>query len=190
VADLVVMASGSGSNFEAIALSARGAGHTVLALICDNTKAYALERAERLDIPSAVFEYRAGRADAEVRIAEYLESLGPDIIALAGFMRILPGRIVDLFPNRIVNVHPSLLPDSPGTHAIERTYSGGGAMGVTVHIVDHGVDTGPVLVQEEVERPPGATLQDMEARIHETEHRIFPAAVVSLLNAARSGVHA
>ena len=190
MADLVVMASGSGSNFEAIAVAALQAGHRVRALVCDRVDAFALVRAERLAVPSAVFDYRSGRREAEHRIAEFLASLQPDLIALAGFMRILPAAIVDVFRGRIVNVHPSILPDCPGMHAIERTYEAGGAMGVTVHIVDHGVDTGPILVQEEVARTADASLETMEAAIHETEHRIYPAAVLQLLAGAESGVPA
>lgn len=177
MADFAVLASGSGTNFLALAQRV-GLPHTLSALITDNARAYALVRAEELGIPSTVINYRAGRDQAQDRLLALLEELDPDLIALAGFMKILPASIVDRFQGRILNIHPSILPAYPGTRAIERSYADPeAAMGITIHLVDRGVDTGPVLAQIPAERSASESLEEVSARIHALEHEHYPRVV-------------
>lgn len=183
MADCVVLASGSGSNFEAIATRLTSSTHRLLALICDRQGAAVLERAARLGVPARLVDYSLGRRKAEEQLAQLLVSLDPDLIVLAGFMRILPGTIVDAFPERIINIHPALLPAYPGMHAIERSWADQASMGVTVHLVDRGVDTGPVLARWEADRSGNPSLEEMEARIHKLEHLHYPLIVERQLNA-------
>jgi phosphoribosylglycinamide formyltransferase 1 len=184
MADFVVLASGAGTNFEAIARALQRSQHRLLALVTDNPTAHALVRAETLRVPSVVVNYQSGRRHAESRLARVLDSLNPDLVVLAGFMKVLPPHIVEQYPNRIVNVHPSLLPDYPGLQAIERSYAdAAGKMGITIHIVDRGVDTGPVLARFVADRTGGATLEEMEDRIHELEHRHYPEIIEEQLSA-------
>jgi formyltetrahydrofolate-dependent phosphoribosylglycinamide formyltransferase len=190
VSRLAVLASGNGSNFEALANALRsrpaaaGPMHECVLLIYDRRSAYAAERASRLGIPSRyVTYYQRESAEAEAEIGALLDEAGADIVALAGFMRILSGLFVARRKGRLVNVHPSLLPAWPGAHAIERAYGAGELrFGVTVHQVDEGMDTGAIIVQESFTAEPGESLDAVEARIHELEHRIYPRAVLRLLD--------
>lgn len=184
MADYVVLASGSGSNFEAIARALAGGTHRLLALVTDNPAAHALVRAENLGVPSVVVNYGAGRRRAETRLARLLDSYEPDLVVLAGFMKVLPPHIVENHPGRILNIHPSLLPDYPGLRAIERSYAdAGGKMGITIHVVDRGVDTGPVLARFVADRTGCPSLEEMERRIHELEHRHYPEIIEEQLDA-------
>jgi len=190
VADYVVLASGSGSNFQAIADYPGLANHRLLALISDNPFAYALTRAERLGISSVVINYAAGRRAAEARLGDLLASFEPTLVVLAGFMKVLPAHIVDRFPDRIVNIHPSLLPDHPGLHAIEASFSDQASrMGITIHVVDHGVDTGRIIARVEADRTGAESIEQMEERIHNLEHRHYPPIIAERLELFdRSGV--
>jgi len=182
VADFVVLASGSGTNFDAIAAYEPLAAHRLLALVTDNPDAVALRRAEQRGIASIVVHYGAGRRDAEARLCRVLDSLSPDLVVLAGFMKVLPAEIVDRFAGRIVNIHPSMLPAYPGLRAIERSYADQDSrMGVSIHLVDHGVDTGPLVEQHAAARDGTETLSEMEARIHALEHEHYPRVVAALL---------
>ncbi len=183
MAEFVVLASGSGSNFEAIARHPGLADHRLLALITDNPHAYALTRAEKLGISSVVVNYAAGRRAAEERLGTLLDSFEPALVVLAGFMKVLPARLVDRFSERIVNIHPSLLPNYPGLHAIEASFSDAEShMGVTIHIVDHGVDTGRIIAQFKADRSEIDSLEQMEERIHTLEHRHYPAVIADRLS--------
>jgi phosphoribosylglycinamide formyltransferase 1 len=191
VARLAVLASGNGSNFEALALALRarpaaGRGHECVLLIHDRRAAFAAERAQRLGIPSRYVGY-TGRnlAETEAEIAAALEGSGAELIALAGFMRLLSPGFAASRRGRIVNVHPALLPKWPGLHAIERAYEAGdGEFGATVHLVDEGMDSGPVLAQASFSvEAPRPSLAEIEERVHELEHDIFPRAVLELLDA-------
>lgn len=188
MADFVVLASGSGSNFEAIARYPGLAEHRLLALISDNPRAYALTRAEKLGVSSVVVNYDAGRRDAETRLGALLSSFNPALVVLAGFMKVLPSRLVDQFPDRIVNIHPSLLPAHPGLHAIEASYRDPtSGMGITIHVVDHGVDTGRVIEQFPVDSHGTDNLEQMEARIHELEHEHYPRVIAAQLRLLGDG---
>lgn len=191
MADFVVLASGSGSNFEATVRALADSRHRLLALITDNPGAYALVRAEALGVPSVVVNYGIGRRRGESRLARLLTSYRPDLVVLAGFMKVLPPHIVELFPGRIMNIHPSLLPDYPGLRAIERSYADAtGKMGITIHLVDRGVDTGPVLARFVADRTGARTLEEMESRIHSLEHRHYPEIIAEQLDAIEEGKRA
>ena len=184
MADYVVLASGSGSNFEAIATSPSLQRHRLLALITSRANAPVLRRADRLGIPSLVVNYDAGRAQAEDHLLDVFRRLQPDLIALAGYMRILPPPIVERYRGRILNIHPALLPGHPGRNAIERSYADRDSpMGITVHSVDEGVDTGPILARFEADRSGEPTLEEMEARIHQLEHVHYPRLIAEELDA-------
>lgn len=185
MAKLAILASGSGTNFQAIAerLAADGR-HSVACLICDKQGAFALERAARLGLPAFLVSYRGKpREAAEALIAERLEETGADLVALAGFMRILSPGLVGAWKGRMVNIHPSLLPKYPGAHAIERSFeSGDPELGITIHYVDEGMDTGEIILQESFRRTPGMDLAAAEARIHGLEHRWYPETVAGLMD--------
>jgi phosphoribosylglycinamide formyltransferase-1 len=190
VSRLAVLASGNGSNFEALAEALRarpaadGPRHECVLLVYDRVAAYAARRAERLGIFSRyVTYYQREAAAAEAEITAALREARVDVVALAGFMRILSGGFVAAWRGRLVNVHPSLLPAWPGAHAIERAYEAGERrFGVTVHFVDEGMDTGTIIDQESFEPEAGESLEAIEARIHSIEHRIYPRAVLKLLD--------
>jgi phosphoribosylglycinamide formyltransferase-1 len=199
VAKLAVLASGNGGNFEALvrALCARaecgmplceGPRHECVLLAYDRKAAFAAERAARLRVPARYVGYykrEAGTAEAELTAA--LDEAGADLVALAGFMRLLSPAFVASRRGRIVNVHPSLLPAWPGAHAITRAYDAGETeFGVTVHFVDEGMDTGAIIAQEAFARARGESVGEVEARVHEVEHRIYPKAVLALLDGIES----
>jgi phosphoribosylglycinamide formyltransferase 1 len=190
VSRLAVLASGNGSNFEALAEALRsrpaaaGPLHDCVLLVHDRKSAYAAERARRLGIEARhITYYQRDAAEAEAEIAAALDEAGAEIVALAGYMRILSGTFVAAWKGTLVNVHPSLLPKWPGARAIARAYGAGERkFGVTVHYVDEGMDTGPVIVQESFAAEPGESLEKVEARVHELEHRMYPRAVMRILD--------
>jgi phosphoribosylglycinamide formyltransferase 1 len=171
-----VLVSGAGTNLQALL----DAGLPVVAVASSNTKAPALDRAARAGIeagafPTVEFESREHRDE---EMAEWLSERGVELVVLAGFMQLLTAPFLDRFPGRILNVHPSLLPAFPGAHAVEDALAHGVKVtGATVHFVDEGIDTGPIVVQEAVEVRDGDTLETLHARIQEVEHRLLPHAV-------------
>ena len=171
-----VLVSGEGTNLQAL-LDER----LPIAAVASNwEEAPALERARRAGVPTAVFrlEEYPDRTARDLAMASWLEDHAVRLVVLAGYMHLLTPAFLACFPQRIVNVHPSLLPDFPGLRAIEDAVAAGvETTGVTVHLVDEGVDTGPVLRQEPVPVEPRATL---EQRIHATEHRVLPEVVRAL----------
>ncbi len=171
-----VLVSGEGTNLQAL-IDAR---LPVVAVASNKAGVRALERAAAAGIATAVFD-AAGYETREARdqaLAEWLESRGVRVVVCAGYMHLLREPFLERFAGRIVNVHPSLLPQFPGTRAIDDALAAGVATtGVTVHLVDEGVDTGPILRQEHVEVEPRDTLAE---RIHATEHRILPEVVKEL----------
>jgi phosphoribosylglycinamide formyltransferase-1 len=187
---LAVLASGNGSNFEALvgALRSRpvesGPRHECVLLVYDRKAAFAAERARRLGIPSRyVSYYKREASEAEAEIAAALGEARVDLAALAGFMRMLSPSFVAARAGRIVNVHPSLLPKWPGAHSIERAFrSGERDFGVTVHRVDEGMDTGEVIESESFRSESEETLEEIEARVHVVEHRVYPRAVLRILD--------
>ena len=181
-ANIAVLASGSGTNFEALALaSARGEWRgRIVALLTDRPGAGVIERARRLGVealcpPAGRFRTRI---EDERPWLDALRARGVDTLLLAGFMRRLHETMLDAFPDRILNIHPSLLPAFPGLDAIRQAWEHGVRVtGCTVHLVTDEVDGGPILAQSAVEVRDGDTPASLEARIHEAEHRLFPATV-------------
>jgi len=171
-----VLASGNGTNLQALIDD----GLPINAVASNRKEAYALIRAREAGIPTATFslDCHASREERDLVMATWLEEHGVELVVLAGYMHLLTEPFLHRFPGRIVNVHPSLLPAFPGAHAIRDAIAAGAdPTGVTVHYVDQGLDTGPVLAQEPVALEPQATL---EARIHAVEHRLLPRVVREL----------
>ena len=152
-----------------------------MSAVASNRKdAYALQRARNARIPTATFalDCFASREERDLVMATWLEEHGVELVVLAGYMHLLRKTFLDRFPGRVVNVHPSLLPEFPGAHPIEDVLAAGvETTGVSVHFVDEGIDTGPVILQEEVPVEPRGTLEE---RIHAVEHRLLPKAVREL----------
>ncbi len=171
-----VLVSGEGTNLQALL----DAGLPVAAVASNCTDARALERATTAGVPTAAFPLDAyeDRAARDHAMADWLEEQGVRIVVCAGYMHLLTSGFLTRFPERIVNVHPSLLPAFPGVKAVEEALAAGvDTTGVTVHLVDEGVDTGPVVRQVPVPVEPRATLLE---RIHEVEHRLLPEVVREL----------
>ena len=175
MARLAVFASGRGSNFVAIAAALKGAGrHAIEFLLCDVEGAAVLGRARELGIPTFPIDYAGlAREAVEKKIVRHLERRQVDLVALAGFMRLLTPYFIDAFKGPIINLHPSLLPKYPGTRAIEESFlSADRELGVSVIRIDAGVDTGPVLAQKSFTRDGSESREDIESRIHALEHEI------------------
>jgi phosphoribosylglycinamide formyltransferase-1 len=172
-----VLASGTGTNLQALL----DAGLPVRAVASNRRDAPALERAN--GIPTSAFEL-ADYPDRDARdaaMAAWLHDQGVEVVVLAGYMHLLTPAFLDRFPNAVVNVHPSLLPEFPGAHAVEDQLAAGvRESGATVHIVDEGIDSGPVLAQERVAVRPDDTPESLHARIKEIEHRLLPRVVEEL----------
>jgi phosphoribosylglycinamide formyltransferase-1 len=171
-----VLVSGEGTNLQALL----DAGLPVRAVASNRSGARALERAERAGLAAGVFELGsyASREARDGAMAKWLEEQGSEFVVCAGYMQLLTPAFLDRFPNRIVNVHPSLLPEFPGARAIDEALAAGvETTGVTVHLVDEGIDTGAVIVQEPVPVEPRETLAE---RIHAVEHRLLPKVVSEL----------
>lgn len=177
-----VLASGSGSNLQALL----DAGLPVVAVASNVEGAGALGRAAAAGLPAAVFalgDYR-DRETRDAAMAGWLTASGVDLVVSAGYMHLLTPAFLDRFPGRVVNVHPALLPAFPGAHAVEDALAAGvHETGATVHVVDEGVDTGPVLRQETVPVLPGDTPASLHERIREVEHRLLPEVVRELIEA-------
>ncbi len=185
MANLAIFASGTGSNFVAIADALAGGPHRVAVLVTDKPDAPVVERAHERDIAVYHADYRPRRARSEVEreIIDELDRRECHMIALAGFMKILTPTIIDRFPQRIVNIHPSLLPRHAGVGAIENSFNSGDTeLGITIHFVDYGVDTGPIIVQRSFNRSEVADLQAACERIHALEHYWYPKVVHDLLD--------
>jgi phosphoribosylglycinamide formyltransferase-1 len=171
-----VLVSGAGTNLQALI----DAGLPVHAVASNTPGVSALERAHAASIPAAVFDLvdHPDRDARDLAMAAWLEERGVTLIVLAGYMHLLTPGFLERFPGRVVNVHPSLLPSFPGTRAIEEAMAAQvETTGVTVHLVDEGIDTGPVLSQEAVPVEPRETLVE---RIHAVEHRLLPEVVREL----------
>ena len=178
---LVVLASGSGTNLQAILDRLHGRdGIVVVGVGSDKAEARALERARAAGVETGVFP-RGDYADREARdaaMAGWIEARGTDLIVLAGYMQLLSASFVARFRDRIVNVHPALLPAFPGLDAIGQALEAGvETTGVSVHFVDEGVDTGPVLAQREVAVPASRDRAQLEEAIHAAEHELYPEAI-------------
>jgi phosphoribosylglycinamide formyltransferase-1 len=168
-----VLVSGSGTNLQALL----DAGLPVTAVASNAAGAYALDRAAGAGVPSAVFELDAyaSREERDLDMARWLTEHGVEIVVCAGYMHVLTPAFLARFPRRVINVHPSLLPAFPGTQAVADALAARvEETGVTVHEVDEGIDTGPVLAQEQVAIRPEDTPASLLERLHEVEHRLLP----------------
>ena len=189
---LVVFISGNGSNLQAI-LEACASGELdarVVAVISNKADAYGLVRAKSAGVEAIHFAKKENesRREYDERLAALVVTFLPDYVILAGWMRILTSAFLNLFPNKVINLHPALPGKFPGTHAIERAlaaYQQGEIeyTGVMIHLVpDEGVDNGPVLATEIVPIEKGDTLESLETRVHQTEHRLLVNALQSIIS--------
>jgi formyltetrahydrofolate-dependent phosphoribosylglycinamide formyltransferase len=172
-----VLVSGGGTNLQALL----DAGLPVVAVASNRRGAPALARTG--SVPAAAFELAdyPDRAARDSAMADWLEEQGVRLVVLAGYMHLLTPAFLDRFPDAVVNVHPSLLPAFPGAHAVEEQLAAGVAeSGATVHLVDEGVDSGPILAQERISVFPGDTPDSLHERIKVVEHRLLPEVVREL----------
>lgn len=170
-----VLASGFGSNLGALLEADVG----VVAVASDKAEAYALERARAAGVPAKAFRI-ADRAERDEAIADWLESHGVELVVLAGYMKLSSPAFLARFPDRVINVHPSLLPAFPGLRAVEQALDHGvKVFGVTVFYVDEGVDSGRIIAQRAVELPDARTPEDVMAALRPLEHELLTAVVRS-----------
>ncbi len=184
---LGILGSGSGSNMQAIldAIDAGTLDARIALVLSDNPHAIILERARGRGIATGVIDCRGFRTkfpeEAQAETAGRLKAAGVELVCLAGFMRLVKRPLLDGYPNRILNIHPALLPAFPGLESWKQALDAGvPETGCTVHFVDEGMDTGPVILQERVPVLPGDTPQSLHARIQVAEHRLYPAAILRI----------
>jgi phosphoribosylglycinamide formyltransferase-1 len=178
---IAVLASGGGTNLQAILDKLHGSdGFEVVAVASDKPGAQALARAAKAGVETEVFA-RAEGEDREARdavMAAWLAERKPDLVVLAGYMQLLSPAFVEAFEQRIVNVHPALLPSFPGLDAVQQALDHGARVtGVTVHFVDEGVDSGPIILQRAIEIPQSRVWDHAEEQIHAVEHELLPEAI-------------
>ena len=180
-----VLVSGRGSNLQALIDAARrGELGAEIAVVVSNVEdAPGLDRARQAGIPAVFRDHRGMKREAfDAEVVEVLRAHGVDLVCLAGFMRLLSPVFVRAFPGRILNIHPALLPAFPGLDAQRQAFEHGVKVsGATVHLVDEGLDSGPIVAQEAVRVLSSDTPETLAARILETEHRLYPRAVRLLL---------
>ncbi|MBN1405915.1 MAG: phosphoribosylglycinamide formyltransferase [Candidatus Omnitrophica bacterium] len=180
--NIAVFCSGYGSNFQAIADAAREnffKGRITI-MVCDNKDAFALERAKKEGIPTllALRENFKTREDFENKIIRELDNQEIGLVCLAGFMRILTPEFIERYKDRVINVHPSLLPSFKGTSGIKDAFEYAVKItGVTVHFVTQELDSGPIILQEPVKIESTDTEKTLEEKIHAVEHRLYPEAI-------------
>lgn len=179
---IAILASGNGSNLEAILKEVRSGNLPVEVAFCfsDNPTARALERARNLGFETVQFAPKdfESREKYEEALAARLETARVDFVILAGYMRLLGAKFVHRFQDRILNIHPALLPSFKGTHGIRDAWEYGMTVtGVTVHFVNEEMDGGPIVAQEAVAITEGETLESLEERLHRIEHRLYPEAI-------------
>jgi phosphoribosylglycinamide formyltransferase-1 len=178
---IAVLASGTGTNLQAILDSLHGRdGIEVVCVVSNKAGAPALERAASAGVETCVFEGsdHRDRVDRDAAMADWLAEREVDLIVLAGYMELLSPEFVRRFRNRVVNVHPALLPSFPGLDAVGQALEHGVRVtGVTVHFVDEGVDSGPIILQRPVDVPYTRDRSQLEREIHEVEHQLLPEAI-------------
>ena len=177
-----VLISGSGTNLQAIidAIEAGKVNAQIVKVLSSRPDAYGLQRAEAAGIPTVAVN-RAVYADAHAanqRIADEMLSAGAEYLVMAGYMRMVGEEVLDAFPDRVVNLHPALLPSFVGAHAIQDAFDAGVKVtGVTVHFANAEYDKGPIIAQKAVRVKEGDTVDTLEARIHKAEHKLYPKVV-------------
>lgn len=180
--NLGVLVSGSGTNLQAIidSIEAKRLDAKIKIVISNNPAAYAIERAKKYHIPTFIVQdsHFPSREESDKHLVEILKSHSVDLVALAGFMRLLTPAFIKTFPMKILNIHPALLPAFPGLHVQKKAVECGVKFsGCTVHIVDEGVDTGPIVIQAVVPVHEDDTEKTLTERILKEEHRIYPQAI-------------
>ena len=182
---LGVLGSGSGSNMQAIldAIDAGTLDARIAIVLSDNPDAFILERARQRGIETGIIDCRGFKTkfpeEAQQETADVLKAAGVELVCLAGFLRLVKRPLLDSFPNRILNIHPALLPAFPGLESWKQALDAGvSETGATVHFVDEGMDTGPVILQQRVPVLPGDTAESLHARIQIAEHQLYPEAIM------------
>jgi len=178
---IAVLASGSGTNLQAILDTLHGRGEVEVAAVASNVEdAPALGRAQRAGVPTAAFplDAHADRTTRDAALADWVAGHGAQLVVLAGYMQLLTPAFLGRFPHAVVNVHPALLPAFPGLDAVGQALAHGvRVFGVTVHFVDEGVDTGPIILQRAIELPHARTPEDVLEPLHAIEHELLPEAI-------------
>ena len=181
---LGILGSGSGSNMQAIldAIAAGTLDAEIVLVLSDNPDGYILERAKKAGIPTALIDCRGFKTkfpeEAQLETVAALQAAGVELICLAGFMRLVKAPLLEAFPHRILNIHPALLPAFPGVAAWKQAIEAKATeSGCSVHYVDDGMDTGPVILQAKVPVFPDDTAETLHQRIQVEEHRLYPEAI-------------
>lgn len=176
---IAIFASGNGSNFEAIAkaIEKKAIDAEIAVLFCDQKAAFVLERAAKYQVPTVSFSPKdfLSKVNYENEIKRTMYEFNVELIVLAGYMRIVGSTLLEAFPKKIINLHPSLLPSFPGLHGIRDAFDYGVKVsGITIHYIDEGVDTGPIIAQATTEITAEDTLKSLEEKIHQLEHYWYP----------------
>jgi phosphoribosylglycinamide formyltransferase 1 len=179
---IAVLASGTGSNLQAILETLHGGaeGIVVAAVASNKPDVPALARAERVGVPTAAFplDDYPDRSSRDAALADWVAGHDVQLVVLAGYMHLLTPAFLGRFPHAIVNVHPSLLPAFPGLRPVDEALAAGvRVFGVTVHFIDEGVDTGPIILQRALELPYARTREEVLERLHPIEHELLPEAI-------------
>jgi phosphoribosylglycinamide formyltransferase 1 len=177
---IAVLVSGNGTNLQALLNTVHGHEAEIVAVASNTSEAPALRRAAACRVPTKAFSRScyADRQERDETMAEWLQECGARLIVLAGFMELLSERFLDRFPDSVINVHPSLLPNYPGLHSIERALADRAKVfGVTVHYVDRGIDTGPVILQKSRRLPRAKDPAEVLEALRPLEHSLLPEAV-------------
>lgn len=178
--NVVILISGSGSNLQALIDQSKTGEYTIASVISNNADAYGLQRATRAGIPTLVIDHRdfADRKEFDLALQEAIDAINPNLLVLAGFMRILGADFVSHFSGRILNIHPSLLPKFQGTRTHERALEAGEKEhGASVHFVTEDLDGGPVIAQERIKVRADDTADSLQRRVLQKEHLLYPKVV-------------
>lgn len=179
---VAIFASGNGTNFEAIAEA--DLPIDIKLLVCDHHDAYVVKRAKKFNVDVFIAEVTKSenRIKREEKILQALHQAGVEVVFLAGYMRIIGETLLNAYPQKIVNIHPALLPSFPGKQGILDAYNAGvRETGVTIHFINAEIDSGQIIAQEVVPRKEGDTLDDLESRIHAAEHQLYPRTILNLI---------